>query len=158
MGNKAPSSNPLFGPLPFELEQDIRSLNPHWEDKPGPRVPPVRRWAFGRLLQNLRNGLTPATVLRGPRRVGKTILLRQIMANLIADGVSPSSILYVAFDEIGSLEKLQDPILLIARWFEDKVLARTFNEGARAGQPAYLLFDEVQNLQSWAPQIKHLVD
>jgi predicted AAA+ superfamily ATPase len=158
MRQKAPSSNPLFGPLPFELEEDIRSLNPHWEGKPGPRIPPVRRWAYGRLLQNLRNGLTPATVLRGPRRVGKTILLRQIMASLIADGVPPSSILYVAFDEIGSLDKLQDPILLIARWFEKKVLAKTFNEGARAGQPAYLLFDEVQNLQSWAPQIKHLVD
>jgi hypothetical protein len=158
MRQKAPSSNPLFIPLPFELEEDIRSLNPHWEGKPGPRIPPVRRWAYGRLLQNLRNGLTPATVLRGPRRVGKTILLRQIMASLIADGVPPSSILYVAFDEIGSLDKLQDPILLIARWFEKKVLAKTFNEGARAGQPAYLLFDEVQNLQSWAPQIKHLVD
>jgi predicted AAA+ superfamily ATPase len=80
------------------------------------------------------------------------------MANLIADGMRPSSILYVAFDEIGSIEKLQDPILLIARWFENKVLAKTFNESARDAQPAYLLFDEVQNLQSWAPQTKHLVD
>jgi predicted AAA+ superfamily ATPase len=80
------------------------------------------------------------------------------MASLIADGVPPSSILHVAFDDIGSLEKPQDPILLIARWSENKVLVKTFNESARDSQPAHLLFDEVQNLPSWAPQIKHLVD
>ncbi len=29
---------------------------------------------------------------------------------------------------------------------------------ARAGQMAYIFFDEIQNLKAWAPQIKHLVD
>jgi predicted AAA+ superfamily ATPase len=80
------------------------------------------------------------------------------MERLIATGIPPLSILYVAFDEIGSLEKLHDPILIIARWFEDTILGKTFNENAREGQTAYLLFDEVQNLQLWAPQVKHLVD
>jgi hypothetical protein len=135
MKRESRASNHLFGPLPFELEQDVRSLNPHWEGKPGPRIPPVRRWAFDRLLRILKNGLTPAAVLRGPRRVGKTILLRQIMADLITNGVPPDSILYIAFDEIGSLEKLQDSILLIARWFEKKILDKTFNESARSGRP-----------------------
>jgi predicted AAA+ superfamily ATPase len=37
-------------------------------------------------------------------------------------------------------------------------LGATFNESARAGRVAYVLFDEVQNLDAWAPQIKHLAD
>ncbi|MCX5909311.1 MAG: AAA family ATPase [Deltaproteobacteria bacterium] len=152
------SSNSLFGSLPYRLEQDLRALNPQWIGKPGPQTPPVRRWAFDSLYHNLRGGLTPATVLRGPRRVGKTILLRQIIESLLADGIPPKYILYVAFDEIGSLEKTDDPILAIARWFENKTLQTTFNESAREGKPAYLFFDEVQNLSNWAPQIKHLVD
>jgi hypothetical protein len=54
MKPKPHSTNPLFGPLPFELEQDIRALNPHWAGKPGSQIPPVKRWAFDRLLRSLK--------------------------------------------------------------------------------------------------------
>lgn len=36
--------------------------------------------------------------------------------------------------------------------------AARFNEAARAGTPALVLLDEVQNLDHWAPQLKSLVD
>jgi predicted AAA+ superfamily ATPase len=144
--------------LPVELAEDLESLNPHWVGQPGPRVPPFRRWAFIRLYCLLTRGLTPAIVLRGPRRVGKTVLLRQLMEELLRDGVEAARILYVPFDEIPSLVGLKDPILAITRWFETYHLQQTFNESARAGRSAYLLFDEVQNLDAWAPQVKHLVD
>ena len=152
------SPNLFHGSLPFELGEDLRSLNPHWQGKPGPQVPSFRRWIFPRLLRLLTSGLTPATVLRGPRRVGKTVLLRQIMEQFLADGVTPHRILYVPFDEIESLGEIKDPVLTIARWFEQSILECTFNELARDGGTAYLLLDEVQNLDAWAPQIKHLVD
>ncbi|MBM3300755.1 MAG: ATP-binding protein, partial [Deltaproteobacteria bacterium] len=116
------------------------------------------RWAFDRCYRYLKKGLTPATVVRGPRRVGKTILVRHIMDALLKEGVPPGCILYVAFDEIATLENVDEPILAIARWFEKRILGKTFNESAREESPAYLLLDEVQNLESWAPQIKHLVD
>jgi hypothetical protein len=67
------NDNPLFGRLPLELADNLRSLNPWWEGKPGKQVPPFHRWAFGKLKHLLTKGMTPATVLRGPRRVGKTI-------------------------------------------------------------------------------------
>lgn len=150
--------NLLSGSLPLDLAEDLEGLNPHWLGRPGPRVPTFRRWIFRRLYRSLTMGLTPATVLRGPRRVGKTVLLRQLMETLLAEGVAPHRILYVPFDEIRSLFDLPDPILSIARWFEKQRLGATFNESARAGQTAFLFFDEVQNLTAWAPQIKHLVD
>ena len=141
-----------------ELADDLRRLNPHWAGLPGPEIPHFHRHIFPRTYRSLQTGLTPATVLRGTRRVGKTILLRQIIEKMLSEGVEAHRILYVPFDEIGSLRKLRDPILTIARWYESKVLTRTFNEAARSTGPAYLLFDEVQNLDAWAPQIKHLVD
>lgn len=144
--------------LPPPLEADLRGVNPHWTRRPGPAVPRFRRSAFPRLQRQLTRGLTRATVLRGPRRVGKTVLVRQLMEQLLAEGVQPSRILYVPFDEVAGLPKLADPVLAVARWFEKQVLARSFNEAAGAAEEAYLLFDEVQNLDSWAPQLKHLVD
>jgi predicted AAA+ superfamily ATPase len=96
--------------------------------------------------------------LRGPRRVGKTVLVQQIIAQLLKNGVAGNRILYVPFDEIQNLSKLTDPILRIAHWFETKVLKETFNTGAIDNRPAYILMDEVQKLNAWAPQVKHLVD
>lgn len=144
--------------VPYELAENLERLNPHWTGKPGPRTPAFHRWAFRRLRRLLLTGLTPATVLRGPRRVGKTVLLRQLMDNLLAEGVEPARILYVPFDDIPSLREVSDPILAISRWFETVHLGQTFNESAREGRTAYVLFDEVQNLDAWAPQIKQLVD
>jgi predicted AAA+ superfamily ATPase len=148
----------VAGRLPRRAYDNLRGLNPHWEGKPGPPVPSYRRSLFEHLYRSLRRGLTPVTVLRGPRRVGKTVLLRQVIDQLLQSGVSPSRILYVPFDDIGSLTGIVEPVLALAQWYEQRVLGQSFNEAAHRDAPAYLLFDEVQNLAEWAPQIKHLVD
>jgi predicted AAA+ superfamily ATPase len=148
----------LAGSLPQELAEDIWRLNPHWEGKPGPRVPVFHRWVFNRLHRLVTAGLTPAVALRGPRRVGKTVLLRQLMERLLQTGVEPQRILYVPFDDVENLRGLRDPILAMAHWFESHVLGQTFNESARAGRIAYIFLDEMQNLDAWAAQVKHLVD
>jgi predicted AAA+ superfamily ATPase len=141
------------------LDSFLRDGNPWWEGKPGPRLPPYQRWAFRTTLRKLNSGLAPAVVLRGPRQVGKTTLQLQIIENLLSAGqIKPQQILRVQFDEIPSLKGLADPIMSIARWFQNRVLGHSFNEAARAEAPAYLFLDEVQNLPDWAPQIKALVD
>jgi predicted AAA+ superfamily ATPase len=146
------------GNLPPELLDNIRSLNPWWRDEAAPKPPPYHRWIFKRLNRILQDGLTPAVVLRGPRRVGKTVLLRQIVKDLLASAVSPSRILYLPFDELPTLSGIREPVLTLARWFERDVLGRSFNASAQGNRPAYILLDEVQNLESWAPQVKNLVD
>jgi hypothetical protein len=141
------------------VDEYLRATNPWWEDKPGPAIPSYRRWAFRTTLKKLETGLAPAVVLRGPRQVGKTTLQLQIIEHLLREkGVEPRRIVRVQFDELPSLSGLTDPVLAIARWFENRILCRTFNEAAREGSPAYLFFDEAQNLADWAPQLKALVD
>ncbi len=141
------------------VEEFLRSTNPWWEGKPGPALPPYRRWAFHSTLRKLERGLAHAVVLRGPRQVGKTTLQLQIIETLLQEkSIPPNRILRIQFDEIPSLTGLSEPILTIGRWFENRILGATFNESARKGEPALLFLDEVQNLPDWAPQLKALVD
>lgn len=150
--------DPLFGRLPLELSENIRSINPWWRNEPPSDLPKFHRWAFRRLRHLLDKGMTPATVLRGPRRVGKTILLKQIIQELLKEGIPSNHILYVPFDELPSLKGIQEPVLAVARWYEQEILKTSFNAAAKAGKPVYIFLDEVQNLESWAPQVKSLVD
>ena len=145
-------------PIPETVEVSLRRANPWWEGLPQPVLPPMRRWAFKPVLQGLKSGLTPAVALRGPRQVGKTTLLGQAIAALLSDGIDPRRILRVQFDELPDLAGLTMPILQLAWWYESHVLGESFNQAAHAERPAFLLFDEVQNLPDWAPQLKHLVD
>jgi predicted AAA+ superfamily ATPase len=150
----------LFGvALPGELEAYLRDTNPWWQQKPLRPLPPLRRWLFEPALQRLKAGLAPVTVLRGPRQVGKTTLQEQLIDYLLhEEKVEARRIFRVQFDEIPSLKGLKDPILGVCRWFEARILGGTFNEWARKETPAFLFFDEAQNLPDWAPQIKALVD
>ncbi|GAB4337690.1 MAG: ATP-binding protein [Candidatus Abyssubacteria bacterium] len=152
--------NTLFGlTLPPPLEAFLWDTNPWWRDRPMRVLPDFRRWMFDTALCNLKSGLAPVTVLRGPRQVGKTTLQEQIIDHLLhREGVSSKRIFRVQFDEIPSLIGLKDPILNFCRWFEDRILHGTYNEWARKNEPVFLFFDEVQNLRDWAPQVKALVD
>ncbi len=138
--------NPLFGQLPLELSDNLRSINPWWSGDPAPPLPDFRRWPFERLIHLLAAGMAPATVLRAPRRVGKTVLLKQIIEILLRTGTSARHILYVPFDELPTLAGIREPVLTIARWFEKEILSQTFNNAARQSEPALLFLDEVQNL------------
>jgi predicted AAA+ superfamily ATPase len=118
----------------------------------------MRRWAFGPVMEGLGAGLTPAIVLRGPRQVGKTVLMNQIITALLDQGVRPRRILRLQFDELPPLRDLETPILDIPRWFADQILQKTLNKAAHDGEQAFLFLDEVQNLPDWSPQLKQLVD
>ncbi|MFH1706810.1 MAG: AAA family ATPase [Planctomycetota bacterium] len=148
----------LFGPLPLELAENLRALNPWWSGDEAVRPPVFHRWPFNLTLRHLKQGMTPAIVLRGPRRVGKTILLKQAIQSLLAEGVSSRRILYIPFDELPTLRGIREPVLAISRWFEKIILMESFNKAGNANRPAYLFLDEVQNLDAWAPQVKNLVD
>jgi hypothetical protein len=157
----AAPATPLFTEpaLPDALARDLRSINPWWARRPGPKTPPMKRWAFHAVLRKLERPLAPVVALRGPRRVGKTVIQQQIVSHLLSEcNVSPTQILRVQWDEVHSLGVLAEPILDVLRWFEKRVLGRTFNEAARASEPAYLFFDEIQNLKDWDSQLKFFVD
>lgn len=149
----------LPGMLAAGAERVLRDSNPWWRHEKLFGVPLVRRWAFEPTLKGLRRGLAPVTVLRGPRQVGKTTLLNQIVETLLSDGIAPKRIFRVQFDDIPQLARLKTPILDLVAWYADWILGCSINAYAHEQHgPVYLLLDEVQNLPDWATQVKHLVD
>lgn len=151
------SANPSAVALPAALVRGLHFQNPWWDGAAAPTPPAFRRVVYQRLRYLLASGLTPATVLRGPRRVGKTVLLQQVVAALLQEGTDPRRILYVSFDELPT-RRIAEPILTIAWWYQQNILGQSFNAAGNTGTPAYIFFDEVQTLDAWAPQLKTLVD
>ena len=98
-------------------------------------------------------------VIRGSRRVGKTVIQNQLIEQLLLLlKLNPARVFRVQFDEVPKLGSMTQPILTLVKWYEENILKSTLNAAAKRGEPAYLLFDEVQNLSDWSVQLKTLVD
>jgi predicted AAA+ superfamily ATPase len=85
-------------------------------------------------------------VLRGPRRVGKTTLLKLRIRKLLEQGTPPENILYFPCDAIETPKQLFTAI--------DNYLSQQ----RKTGQWAYLFIDEVSMLIEWQKAIKLLID
>lgn len=148
----------LDGGLPPLLISDLRRLNPWWEGDPMPMQPRTRRHLVAQTRRRVEAELAPVVVVRGPRQTGKTTAQFQMIQDLLDEGVPPTSILRVQFDDLESLRKLGEPIIAISEWFERRIAKTRFNRLASGSGKAYLFFDEVQNLAGWDAQLKSLVD
>ncbi len=108
--------------------------------RPRAYLGPVRR-----LLRE--SSLRRAIVLLGPRRVGKTILIRHLIADLLATGVAEQRISYVEMDHP----------LLHGQSLES--LVRQIEDSAPGGEGLrYLFFDEIQSHKDWEKYLKSMVD
>lgn len=148
------------GDLPTHAVTELRRQNPWWEGRALRPTHPFRRWPFGKLNERLLQPIAPVLVLRGPRQVGKTTLLEQLIEALLNEaGVAPRRIFRVQFDELDWLKRIgPDPVPRLVGWFERRIFEGDLNAAAGRGEPAFVFFDEVQNLESWDVQIKALVD
>ncbi len=86
-----------------------------------------------------------AAILLGPRRVGKTVIIKQLIHEAIQDGIDPKQILYASIDApiySGiSLDKFMEFLPTVSR---DK--------------RSVVVFDEIQYLRDWEIHMKDLVD
>jgi uncharacterized protein len=99
--------------------------------------------SFKRLALN--PSVPRATVLLGPRRVGKTFMIKQLIHEAIKDGQAGRSVVYASIDA---------PI------YSGVSLERLVQLGRSAsGQaPKLVIFDEIQYLPDWEVHLKDLVD
>jgi predicted AAA+ superfamily ATPase len=141
--------------LSEEIVQVLRDLNPWWQ-RPHvvrPEPPPYRRRAVRDLLQRLRQPRGLIEVVRGPRQVGKTTGIYQIIQDLLREGTPPAELLFVRFDlellraEPGSLRS-------IVAWYAAVVRCRPLAEGP----PSHIFLDEIHKLRRWSEEVKHLGD
>lgn len=108
--------------------------------RPRAYLEPVRR-----LL--LEHALRRAVVLLGPRRVGKTILIRHLIADLLQSGVAASRLAYVEMDHP-----------LLHGQSLDALVSQIEAVSPASEEPRYLFFDEIQSHKDWEKHLKPLVD
>jgi hypothetical protein len=144
----------MLQPTDEEIKTRLRITNEWWgpEDKRGilasTRKLPKRAYFPTFVAQVKNTSVQRAIVLMGPRRVGKTVMLRQAIQSLIDDGIDPKTILYASLETpiyIGlGLEKI---FTLFCDIHRHKLTASLF-----------VFFDEVQYLKNWEVHLKSLVD
>ncbi len=89
-----------------------------------------------------------STILMGPRRVGKTVLLKQLIAKAVEDGFQNDAILFVSIDTpLYSGMPLERLLALFEQETQHDPRARRI-----------VMFDEIQYLKNWEVHLKVLTD
>jgi predicted AAA+ superfamily ATPase len=127
----------------MENREEILLMNPHWED--GFFYPfPLKRKVFHRLKSAIPQPLILS--LSGPRRVGKTVLMKQMINQLIEEGYPRRNILFFSLDEFsGNL------LEILKEW--EKIIGKKIS-----GKNYFIFFDEIQNIEEWAKKLKIIYD
>lgn len=122
---------------------DLMEIYNPWKKNPNWRQEGIKRFIFEKVYQSLSS---PAiTVIKGTRQCGKTFLIKQIISQLLAQGVLPDSIDYFLFD---------DPDL--ARYVESNLTAfANYLKGEAKNKKVYYVFlDEFQKVKDLTNVIK----
>ncbi len=118
------------------------------------QLPTFRRDTFNAIFSDVMH-LPQMVSVTGPRRVGKTTLLKQCIQKLIADSSEPLAqeqrILYFSMDD----PALELPGVSTDVFFNELVAAA--NESAKAGA-VYLFLDEIQRFPRWELYLKKYYD
>lgn len=144
------SMMPTITGIRMQLFNLLAAVNPWWAAPlhRGTQAFPQRRKAFAALWRSLeREGVPRATALVGPRQVGKTTLLRQLVDELLDSGWPPGNVTYFDFKD----DRLVPPADL-------RDVVEYVPPEAQPGRPRILLLDEVTGASQWAPALKLLVD
>jgi uncharacterized protein len=144
-------AQPLGIPQPM-ISQYLAEQNPWWTAASG-ADPDMAAWPrrayFSTFVQLVRQrDVNRAVVVLGQRRVGKTVMLKQAVQSLLADGVPGTHILYAQLDlPMFSGESLDSLLRLFVGIHKHP-----------AGALLWVMFDEIQYLAQWESHLKVLVD
>lgn len=115
----------------------IAAVN-YWDTVPQ-RLGFSRRHYVDQLINYQNNQLLK--VLVGQRRCGKSTLLKQVIANLVAGGTPKQNILYLNF-ELHQLQFIQSADTLTE-------IVQLYYQQLQPADVTYLFFDEIQEVQAW---------
>jgi predicted AAA+ superfamily ATPase len=129
----------------------LLDLNPWWRDGEVRRAEeyPVRRELQPRILDRILNlEDRRATLLLGPRQVGKTVLLLQLVDDLLAAGFPPRNLTYFDFSD----DRIPGGLISAREVVESPPV------GIVPDHPRVFLFDEIRSASKWDRWLKQAVD
>lgn len=128
----------------MELIKKIIAQNTHWKDEKFQTFPIKRD-----LYENIWNDIDTKLMglISGPRRTGKSVILKQIIKDLIIKkSVKPTQILFFEFSPKDNKNKIWD----VLNYFKEEV--------ASLRLPKYIIFDEIQYVDEYEIAIKEIYD
>jgi len=134
------------------VERLMFRFNPQWEGRPIFEHPEeIRSRDVLGAVEEVMN-VRQMVVVTGPRRSGKTTVLRQVQDGLLKKSVDPKRTLYFSFDEVTD----RDPYII-----ED--IVTTYLTRIHPGRPsrdnrAFVFLDEVQFVHQWPSMLKRLYE
>lgn len=145
--------------MSIPLLDTIEKINPWFRNKKVPhrQLQPFKRREFNRLCTDL-NNIDFATLIVGGRRVGKSVLMYQMIDYLLNKKVNPFNILFIQGDnpilrEIHDENKIITDILDL---YQNYILRKQFQD--LEDEKIYIFIDEVQSLIKWDEHLKALID
>ena len=109
-------------------------------------VPAFHRNEYDRIRFVFFNQLRRFPVLSGPRRVGKSTIMFQVIDELLRDGINPQRILFYTLDDFPNDE------------VSVKEAVRVYQKNVYGGEDFFLFVDEAQKDKTWKTYVKQLFD
>src|SRR3989344_1564094 len=138
----------------LEILRIMNKYNPWWNNKkiPASKTSVFKRGDFYIMQEQLLR--KEITSLVGPRRVGKTILIHQLIQHLLDTNIEPSKILYLSVDEVG-LTKGGAELGHILDTYSKFIIKKPLDE---LEDTCFLFLDEIQELPDWEKILKNWYD
>jgi uncharacterized protein len=134
-----------------DILQSLKRDNAWWESRKAPPMDDIAlERAYFRPFSDLvlARKVRRTAILMGPRRVGKTVMLKQLVGRAINEGFEPQNILFASIDT-----PLYSgmPLERLLEYFERQT-------GSAVQAPRLVIFDEIQYLKDWEVHLKVLTD
>ena len=127
----------------------LYSYNPWWRVgiMPQDMVKPIKRFAYMESMRWLEHtSVRRFILLSGARRVGKTMIMYQMIQRLLEKEVQLKNIMYVSFDH---------PIL---KFYSIEEIVEIYTININPREKSWLFFDEIQYANDWELYLKVFYD
>ncbi|OGG12867.1 hypothetical protein A3D77_07940 [Candidatus Gottesmanbacteria bacterium RIFCSPHIGHO2_02_FULL_39_11] len=136
----------------------IKKINPWFKNNQVPQahLEPFKRREFSTLEKDL-GQLDLTTLIIGARRVGKSVLMYQLIDALLKKGVEGKRILFIQGDNTLLTEFAASGNLInfILELYQKHILEKNFDD---LTDTLYIFLDEAQSLDAWDREIKIIMD
>lgn len=142
----------------LQVLETISKINP-WHKNgqvPKAQLESFQRREFQKLIPDL-SKLDMATMIIGGRRVGKSVLMYQLIDHLLQNETKQENILFIQGDNPILIEYLKDKNLLnvIFDIYQKYIIKNSFSE---LTDTVYIFIDEAQNISKWELEVKSIID
>lgn len=136
------------------LNKELEAKNDWWLDDHYKIIEAdmPKRELYDTIVDNLSHTLMLNIV--GLRRVGKSTLLRQLVAKFLNDGIKKENIFYYLFDYGSQLQKSEFLDEILSVYFERILKKTTYSHDEKV----YILLDEIQYIENWQSVLKRFYD